>query len=176
MNPLRLTKSYFKSFPAMAKLRKQLQACPGSYKLGTDLIVDASCDCVKTLRGLVLKTPPEKVARIGNDAWGPKAWKWLHEWAMTTCLYGDSCKAKAALVLDKFNNSLPCYNKCKPEWLALVARHPPDFSNNEALTNWTFDRHDDVNEARGVARIGREAAWKIWSTDAISKSSAARCH
>lgn len=97
----------------------------------------------------------ESFAPVAPPFSGAALWAELHTRALA---YGGN---DDSAWLATFAHRLPC-STCRPHWLEMVQRTPPDFS--EGYFAWTVARHNEVNARLGKRHVPIEEARELWGT------------
>lgn len=90
---------------------------------------------------------PSNQSYLDVRIWGPEAWNFMHA---ITFAY-----PKSNPTTEDVNNTrnffkyvgkvLPCLI-CRKHFDIMLEKYPPDLQNQETLTRWLVDRHNDVNK------------------------------
>jgi FAD-linked sulfhydryl oxidase len=92
--------------------------------------------------------PSEKL-EISPKEWGPKMWYSIHCIAKFYPCKPDASKKQSALMFfESLEDMLPC-KKCRENYASYIKEHPPALSSRAALTRWTWNLHDHVNQRLG---------------------------
>ena len=90
------------------------------------------------------------------EFFGPCTWKTLHSIAFnysTDPFHPTPQEQKAATDLfGSLAQLLPC-EKCRSHYKAYLNKHPVDADSREALSQWVYDLHSDVNRRRHVDNV-----------------------
>ena len=106
--------------------------------------------------------------------WGPRAWHWLHNMAIT---YSDNPsladKQMAYRRIHKFIEGLPC-EECRRHSIQYISAVPPDYTDSHTLQIWVWTFHNSVNKRLGHPIFTleeykhmylSERCWAHWSAD-----------
>ena len=112
--------------------------------------------------------------KMPKREWGPRAWHWLHNMAIT---YSDNPsladKQMAYRRIHKFIEGLPC-EECRRHSIQYISAVPPDYTDSHTLQIWVWTFHNSVNKRLGHPIFTleeykhmylSERCWAHWSAD-----------
>ncbi|MAB98621.1 MAG: hypothetical protein CMK71_11220, partial [Pseudomonadaceae bacterium] len=93
------------------------------------------------------------------DKWGPVWWGFMHSLAETyPCAPSAAHRRAARRALHAIGALLPC-PRCKRHFAEMMRTRPPALRNREALVEWMWGTHNEVNRRLGKVEVSREEAF-----------------
>ena len=147
---------------------------PGVVAASTTQSVTQPSSITTSISGSESKKEYTSWDQMPKREWGPRAWHWLHNMAIT---YSDNPtladKQMAYRRIYKFIEGLPC-EECRRHSMQYISAVPPDYTDSHTLQIWVWTFHNSVNK-----RLGRpiftleeykhmylsERCWAHWSAD-----------
>jgi len=110
---------------------------------------------------------PSSYAPGPITVWGPRAWYWLHVFAIN---YNGTDKEKTLQRLVSFIRTLPCHT-CREHGTEYLKQNRPDMSSSETFQLWVWNFHNSVNKKLGkpfvtfdeyLQKYTDEICWSNW--------------
>ena len=100
-----------------------------------------------------------------KNAWGPRAWDWLHTIACIYPVIPTSPDVRiASQRIWNFINHLPCA-ECRSHAVNYVRQTPPTLESTYALQSWVWSFHNYVNYRLGKPIVSYDEYQRLYADE-----------